>query len=194
MESGIHGDIAGVDEVGRGPLAGPVVAAAVRLDPAVDWTGLRDSKRLSVRRREGLDAKIRAQALDWRIGLASVEEIDHLNIRAASLLAMQRAVEALQPAARSILVDGRDTPTVSCPATAVVGGDDLIPSIAAASIIAKVYRDRCIHALHAAYPQYGFDRHMGYPTKLHRERLIAHGPCPAHRRSFGPVRRRLSPG
>lgn len=190
----IEGDIAGVDEVGRGPLAGPVVAAAVCLDPRVDWTALRDSKRLSAKRRERLDALIRARALDWRIAMASAEEIDHLNIRVASLLAMQRAVEALDPVPRGILVDGRDTPTVGCPATAVVRGDDSVPAIAAASIIAKVHRDQWILALHAEYPQYGFDRHMGYPTALHRERLNVHGPCPAHRRSFAPVRKRLSAG
>lgn len=192
METVIDEAVAGVDEVGRGPLAGPVVAAAVRLDPTVDWSALRDSKRLSVRRREQLDGLIRAQALDWRIGIASVEEIDRLNIRRASLLAMQRAVVALQPAACAILVDGQDVPAVACAATAVVGGDDRVPAIAAASIIAKVHRDRCILALHDAYPQYGFDRHMGYPTRLHRERLLAHGPCPAHRRSFAPVRKLLS--
>ncbi len=192
MNDGIVDDIAGVDEVGRGPLAGPVVAAAVRLDPAADWSGLRDSKRLSVRSRERLDVMIRAQSLDWRIGMASVEEIDHLNIRMASLLAMQRAVTALAPTPREILVDGRDIPRVACPATAVVGGDDSVPAIAAASIIAKVYRDRCILELHDQYPDYGFDRHMGYPTALHRERLQALGPCPAHRRSFAPVRRLIS--
>ncbi|MEX0386162.1 ribonuclease HII [Spiribacter onubensis] len=192
MDDIIVDDIAGVDEVGRGPLAGPVVAAAVRLDPSVSWSGLRDSKRLSARRRERMDAMIRAQSLDWRIGIASVEEIDHLNIRMASLLAMQRAVAALAPAPREILVDGRDLPEVACPATAVVGGDDRVPAIAAASIIAKVYRDRCILELHDQYPEYGFDRHMGYPTALHRERLQAIGPCPAHRRSFAPVRRLLS--
>ena len=192
MHEAIVDDIAGVDEVGRGPLAGPVVAAAVRLDPAADWSGLRDSKRLSVRSRERLDLLIRAQSLDWRIGVASVEEIDRLNIRVASLLAMQRAVAALEPAPREILVDGRDIPQVTCPATAVIGGDDSVPAIAAASIIAKVYRDRCILELHDQYPDYGFDRHMGYPTALHRERLQALGPCPAHRRSFAPVRRLLS--
>ena len=192
MHEAIVDDIAGVDEVGRGPLAGPVVAAAVRLDPAADWSGLRDSKRLSVRSRERLDLLIRAQSLDWRIGVASVEEIDRLNIRVASLLAMQRAVTALEPAPREILVDGRDIPQVTCPATAVIGGDDSVPAIAAASIIAKVYRDRCILELHDQYPDYGFDRHMGYPTALHRERLQALGPCPAHRRSFAPVRRLLS--
>ncbi|RZU98460.1 ribonuclease HII [Spiribacter vilamensis] len=180
--------VAGVDEVGRGPLAGPVVAAAVILDPSVDWSGLRDSKRLSAKRREQLDARIRASALGWEIAIAGVEEIDRLNIRQASLLAMQRAVEALDPRPSAIRVDGRDCPAVACPAMAVIGGDDRVPAIAAASIIAKVYRDRCALELHARFPEYGFDRHRGYPTALHRERLRRHGPCAAHRRSFAPVR------
>ena len=186
--------LAGVDEVGRGPLAGPVVAAAVRLDPACDWSSLRDSKRLAARRREALAGLIRERALGWSIAEASVEEIDRLNIRRASLLAMQRAVAGLRPAPAGVLVDGRDVPELECPATAVVGGDGRIAAIAAAAIIAKVYRDRCIRDLHARYPDYGFDRHMGYPTALHRQRLACHGPCPAHRRSFAPVRRLLSPG
>ena len=180
--------VAGVDEVGRGPLAGPVVAAAVTLDPRADWSALRDSKRLSARRREQLDTRIRASAVGWAIAVASVEEIDRLNIRQASLLAMQRALEALDPAPAAVRVDGRDCPAVACPATAVIGGDDRVPAIAAASIIAKVYRDRCALALHARFPEYGFDRHRGYPTALHRERLVRHGPCAAHRRSFAPVR------
>lgn len=180
--------VAGVDEVGRGPLAGPVVAAAVILDARTDWSMLRDSKRLSPKRREALDQRIRAAALAWRIASADVEEIDRLNIREASLLAMQRAVEGLDPAPASVRVDGRDCPVVACPVTAVIGGDDQVPAIAAASIIAKVYRDQCALELHARFPEYGFDRHRGYPTALHRERLLRHGPCAAHRRSFAPVR------
>ncbi len=180
--------VAGVDEVGRGPLAGPVVAAAVILDPGDDWSDLRDSKRLSAHRREGLDTRIRASAVAWEIALASAAEIDALNIRQASLLAMQRAVDALKPAPVAVRVDGRDCPRVACPVSAVVGGDDQVPAIAAASIIAKVYRDRIALDLHARYPDYGFDRHRGYPTALHRERLAHHGPCAEHRRSFKPVR------
>jgi len=191
MES-VEAGIAGVDEVGRGPLAGPVVAAAVILDPADDWTDLRDSKRLSARRREGLDARIRASAVAWEIAVASAGEIDALNIRGASLLAMQRAVEALTPTPVAVRVDGRDCPSVVPPVTALVGGDDRVPAIAAASIIAKVYRDRLALDLHARYPDYGFDRHRGYPTALHRERLARHGPCAEHRRSFRPVRAALA--
>ncbi|PZA00571.1 ribonuclease HII [Gammaproteobacteria bacterium 2W06] len=191
MES-VEPGIAGVDEVGRGPLAGPVVAAAVILDPADDWTDLRDSKRLSARRREGLDARIRASAVAWEIAVASAGEIDALNIRGASLLAMQRAVEALTPTPVAVRVDGRDCPSIAPPVTALVGGDDRVPAIAAASIIAKVYRDRLALDLHARYPDYGFDRHRGYPTALHRERLARHGPCAEHRRSFRPVRAALA--
>ncbi len=183
--------VAGVDEVGRGPLAGPVVAAAVCLDARVDWSGLRDSKRLSAARREAFDRQIRSQALAWSIGVASVEEIDALNIRRATHLAMQRAIHTLTPQPQSVLVDGNDPPALALPVTAIVGGDDQIPAIAAASIIAKVYRDGCLRQLHALYPQFGFDRHQGYPTAVHLQALAKHGPTPAHRRSFGPVSRAI---
>lgn len=183
---------AGVDEVGRGPLAGPVVAAAVCLAPGVDWQHLRDSKRLSAKRRQALDGMIREQAAAWSIGVAEVEEIDALNIRAATHLAMQRAVVGLQPQAARVVVDGNDLPVFDCPARAVIGGDGLIAAVSAASIIAKVYRDGLLNELHAQYPDYGFNRHSGYPTADHR-RVLAHlGPCPAHRRSFAPVRAALA--
>lgn len=188
----IEATAAGVDEVGRGPLAGPVVAAAVCLDPSYDWSAIRDSKRLSAKRREHLDGEIRAHAVAFAIGAASVAEIDQLNIRVASLLAMQRAVQGLEPAPLFAWVDGRELPALDCAAEAVIGGDASVPAIAAASIIAKVYRDRCILDLHQQYPDYGFDRHMGYPTAYHRQQLIAHGPTPAHRRSFGPVARLIN--
>ncbi len=188
----IEATAAGVDEVGRGPLAGPVVAAAVCLDPSYDWSAIRDSKRLSAKRREHLDGEIRAHAVAFAIGAASVTEIDQLNIRVASLLAMQRAVQGLEPAPLFAWVDGRELPALDCAAEAVIGGDASVPAIAAASIIAKVYRDRCILDLHQQYPDYGFDRHMGYPTAYHRQQLIAHGPTPAHRRSFGPVARLIN--
>lgn len=182
---------AGVDEVGRGPLAGPVVAAAVCLDPRVDWQMLRDSKRLSAKRRRALDALIREQAAGWAIGVAEVAEIDALNIRGATHLAMQRAVDGLQPKAARVVVDGNDLPAFDCPARAVIGGDGLIAAVSAASIIAKVYRDALLDELHVQYPDYGFNRHSGYPTVDHRRVLERLGPCPAHRRSFAPVRAAL---
>lgn len=180
--------IAGVDEAGRGPLAGPVVAAAVILDPAAPVAGITDSKRLTARRREALAGAIRAQARAWAIAECSAAEIDRYNILRASLLAMQRAVAALVPAPASALVDGRDLPELPCPARAVIGGDASEPAIGAASILAKVYRDGLMLELHARHPEYAFDRHKGYPTPLHLERLRAHGPLPDHRRSFAPVR------
>jgi len=188
MRAPIEPGVAGVDEVGRGPLAGPVVAAAVILTPDVEIAGLRDSKRLSARRREALDAELRAGAAAWAIASASAAEIDALNIRRASLLAMERAVAALPAPPVAVRVDGRDCPDIAGPVSAVVGGDDQVPAIAAASIIAKVVRDRIAMDLHDRYPAYGFDQHRGYPTALHRERLARHGPCPEHRRSFRPVR------
>jgi ribonuclease HII len=183
--------LAGVDEVGRGPLAGPVVAAAVILDTDSDLPGLRDSKKLTARRRLALDELIREHARAWAIGLAEVDEIDRLNIRAATLLAMQRAVDKLAPPPRAVVVDGRDVPTLRYPASAVVGGDDTVAAIAAASVIAKVHRDRLMRALHERYPGYGLDRNMGYPSAFHREQLQRLGPSPAHRRSFAPVARAL---
>ena len=180
--------IAGCDEVGRGTLAGPVVAAAVVLDAARPIAGLADSKALSARRREALDALIRERALGWAIGEASVEEIDRLNILRATMLAMQRAVAALQPRPQRVLVDGNRAPALPMPAQALIGGDALEPAISAASIVAKVYRDRLMVELAVRHPGYGFERHFGYGTIAHKQALAALGPCSAHRRSFAPVR------
>ncbi|MDR2452677.1 MAG: ribonuclease HII [Candidatus Accumulibacter sp.] len=177
----------GVDEAGRGPLAGPVVAAAVILDPKKPIDGLNDSKKLSAKRRAELAVEIRARALAWAVAEASVEEIDRINILQASLLAMRRAVDGLAARPRLALVDGNRCPRLDCPAEAIVGGDGKVAPIAAASILAKTARDAGMLALHAAYPVYGFDRHKGYPTAFHLEALRLHGPSPAHRRSFAPV-------
>jgi ribonuclease HII len=185
--------VAGVDEVGRGPLAGDVVAAAVILDPARPVAGLADSKRLSARRREALAVGIRAQALAWCLGRAAVDEIDRLNILEASLLAMCRAVEGLAAVPDYVLVDGNRLPRWPYTGEAVVGGDGLHGEIAAASILAKVTRDAELAALADRYPGYGFERHKGYPTREHLEALARLGPTPVHRRSFGPVRH-LLPG
>jgi ribonuclease HII len=182
------GSVAGVDEAGRGPWAGPVVAAAVILDDLHRLRGLADSKVLSPRRRELLFDQIRAHALCTSIGLASVEEIDRLNILQATLLAMRRAVEGLRLRPHRVLVDGNQLPLLSMPAAAVVKGDALVPAISAASILAKVHRDRLCSDLDAAHPGYGFARHKGYPTAEHLAALQAHGACAAHRRSFAPVR------
>ncbi len=180
--------VAGVDEAGRGPLAGPVVAAAVILDELLPIAGLADSKALSPRRRERLFDEIRAKALACSIAEASVDEIDRLNILQATLLAMQRAVERLRLPPRLVLVDGNRLPALAQPARAVVGGDATVPAIAAASILAKVHRDRLCAALHEAHPAYGFATHKGYPTPQHLAALREHGACAAHRRSFAPVR------
>jgi ribonuclease HII len=179
---------AGVDEAGRGPLAGPVVAAAVILDPARPVQGLRDSKQLSASRRSELEQAIRQRALAFAIGQASVQEIDRLNILQASLLAMRRAIEALVPAADFVLVDGNRLPQLTVDARAIVKGDLLEPAISAASILAKTHRDRLMSTLDAMYPGYGFARHFGYPTPEHLACLGRLGPCEAHRRSFRPVR------
>lgn len=186
--------VVGVDEAGRGPLAGPVVASAVVLDPASPIVGLKDSKQLSGRQREILAPLIRAHALAWAVTEATPAEIDHLNILKATLLAMHRAVQAVQAQlevdAQNLfaVVDGNRLPAWPYRAQAIVKGDARVPSISAASILAKTHRDTLMRALHAEYPQYGFDEHMGYPTPLHLQRLQAHGPCAAHRRTFGPVR------
>ncbi len=182
---------AGVDEAGRGPLAGPVYAACVVLDRARPIAGLRDSKLLSAAQRERLAQSIRGQALAWSVARAEVEEIDRLNILQASLLAMARAVERLGLRPGEVLVDGNRCPRVAVPVRAVVGGDALVPEISAASILAKTARDAEMLALHALYPDYGFDRHKGYSTSEHLAALGRLGPCPAHRRSFAPVRRLL---
>lgn len=180
--------IAGVDEVGRGPLAGPVVTAAVILDPDRPVAGLADSKQLTARRREALAGEIKESALAWALGRADVDEIDSLNILQATLLAMQRAVAGLEPRPDRALVDGNRCPDLACPSEAVVGGDGCVPVISAASILAKVARDREMTELDARYPGYGFARHKGYPTRAHLGALRALGVTPVHRRSFGPVR------
>lgn len=179
---------AGVDEVGRGTLAGPVIAAAVILNPKEIPAGLNDSKLLSSQRREYLNAILCETALAWAIGRAEVHEIDTLNIFQATLLAMQRAVEGLALKPHSIIVDGTHAPRVMMPAKTVIRGDQLIAEISAASIIAKVCRDAEMVAYAEQYPEYGFDQHKGYGTKQHLLALQTHGPCRIHRQSFAPVR------
>jgi ribonuclease HII len=182
------GLIAGVDEAGRGPLAGPVVAAAVILDDLQPIKGLNDSKVLTARTRDRLFDEIHAKALCFCIAQASVEEIDTLNILHATMLAMRRAVEGLRLRPHKVLVDGNRIPTLRIAAEAIVKGDAKIKAISAASILAKVHRDRLCQQLHALHPQYGFDGHKGYPTPAHLSALREHGACPEHRRSFAPVR------
>jgi len=182
---------AGVDEAGRGPLAGPVVAAAVVLSASYPIDGLADSKTLSALQRETLAVQIRAHSTTWALGMASVEEIDRLNILQATLLAMQRAVQGLAMTPDLVLVDGNRAPRLSCPVRTVVRGDALIKSISAASILAKVARDAILLDLDDEYPGYGFALHKGYPTAAHRRALESLGPSPVHRRSFAPVRRLL---
>jgi ribonuclease HII len=180
--------IAGVDEAGRGPIAGPVVAACVVLPPCHTLTGIADSKQLAPAQREALYDAITRHALAWAIGLASPREIERYNILQASLLAMRRAVLALPLPPQRVLVDGKHAiPNLPLPQQAVVGGDALEESIAAASILAKVARDRIMRELDRLYPQYGFAQHKGYPTALHLERLRQYGACPAHRRTYAPV-------
>ena len=184
--------VGGIDEAGRGPLAGPVVAAAVILDAERPIAGLDDSKKLGDRKREALALLIRERAVAWAVAEATVEEIDRLNILQATFLAMQRAVAGLGIRPTSALVDGNRCPQLAIPVTAVIKGDGKIASIAAASILAKTVRDAAMRMLHARYPQYGFASHMGYPTATHLRALEAHGVSPVHRRSFGPVARMLA--
>lgn len=184
-------DLAGVDEAGRGPLAGEVVAAAVILDPLRPIDGLRDSKKLNAARREELAQQIRERARAWSIASATVAEIDELNILQASLLAMHRAVQALDPQPGYVLVDGNRLPRWQYVSEAVVGGDDRVPAIAAASILAKVWRDKVLCELEELYPGYGFAAHKGYPTASHLRALDTLGVSPVHRRSFGPVKKLL---
>ena len=184
--------IAGVDEVGRGPLVGAVVTAAVILDPNNPIEGLADSKKLSEKKRLALVAEIKQKALAWALGRAEAEEIDKLNILQASLLAMTRAVQALRIRPHFVLLDGNKIPNdLDIPAQAVVKGDSLVAEISAASILAKVARDQEMEELDRQYPEYAFAQHKGYPTKLHLEKLTALGPLPQHRRSFAPVRKVL---
>jgi ribonuclease HII len=185
------GWIAGVDEAGRGPLAGPVIAAAVILDPARPVEGLRDSKQLTAPGRDVLYAEIASRAIAWATGRADVEEIDRINILEASLNAMRRAVEKLVPAAEYVLVDGNRCPNLACPVEALVKGDSRIAAISAASIIAKVTRDREMIEMDACYPGYGLARHKGYTCRAHLDALQRLGVSPIHRRSYAPVRRLL---
>jgi ribonuclease HII len=187
------GLVAGVDEAGRGPLAGPVVAAAVILDELQPIDGLADSKVVSPRKRERLFDEIRARALCCAIAEASVEEIDRLNILHATMLAMQRAVAALRLPPHRVVVDGNRLPSLPMPCAAVVKADARVKAVSAASILAKVHRDRLCAELHARWPAYGFAEHKGYPTSEHLQALARHGACPAHRRSYAPVRAVLGP-
>lgn len=187
-------NVCGVDEAGRGPLAGPVFAAAVILDPARPIVGLADSKKLSEKKRDSLAVEIREKALAWAVASASVEEIDRINILQATLLAMQRAVAGLTLRPDEILVDGNRLPRFDLPARAIVGGDASVAEISAASILAKTTRDAEMLKLHALAPQYGLDRHKGYGTAAHMEALRIHGAADFHRRSFAPVREALERG
>lgn len=188
MPGAVH-RVAGVDEAGRGPLAGPASVAAVILDPQRPIAGLNDSKKLSAAKREALYPLIIERALAWRIEFVEPEEIDRLNILQATLEGMRRVLCALQPAAQLARIDGNRLPkALPCPAEALVGGDAIEPAIMAASILAKVARDRAMLALHEHFPMYRFDLHKGYPTPVHLAALAEHGPCPQHRRSFAPVR------
>lgn len=183
-----RGPVAGVDEAGRGPLAGPVVAAAVVLDVHRPISGLADSKQLSARRRESLAESIRERATAWGLAVVEPADIDRLNILQATFRAMHEALDALSLDPVLVRIDGNRAPTLPWPVQTVIGGDRLDRAISAASILAKVHRDRLMLELHERWPQYGFDRHKGYPTAAHLAALESHGPCPAHRRSFRPVR------
>ena len=185
--------VCGVDEAGRGPLAGPVYAAAVILNDHRPIHGLADSKKLSAQQRDQLALKIKRHACSWAIGTASVAEIDQINILRASLLAMRRAIEALHVRPHEVLVDGLYCPDSGLPSRAIVQGDDSVPAISAASILAKTARDAAMVQLHEHFPQYGFDAHKGYPTPGHLAALKLHGVCDHHRRSFRPVRELLFP-
>ncbi|MDB5887477.1 MAG: rnhB [Rhodocyclales bacterium] len=180
--------ICGVDEAGRGPLCGPVVAAAVILHPERHIDGLADSKQLTERARDRLAPLIKLRATAWAVAQASVEEIDRLNILHATMLAMKRAVEALTTVPHEVLVDGNRIPDLRMSARAIIKGDTLVPAISAASILAKTHRDAMLVQLHAEYPEFGFDQHKGYATAMHLEVLARLGPTPHHRMSFAPVR------
>ncbi|MFJ9531138.1 ribonuclease HII [Herbaspirillum sp. NPDC101396] len=186
--------ICGVDEAGRGPLAGPVFAAAVILDPVRPIVGLRDSKKLSESSRDALALEIKDRAIAWAIAECSEDEIDQLNILHASMLAMRRAVETLKTIPTLALIDGNRCPVMTIRSEAIVKGDDKVPAISAASILAKTARDAALLVLHAQYPNYAFDQHKGYPTALHLERLRLHGVSPVHRKSYAPVRALLNVG
>ena len=185
-------NVCGVDEAGRGPIAGPVCAAAVILDPRRPIEGLKDSKLLSSGRREALAETIRRDALSWAVAFATVEEIDRINILRATLLAMQRAVAGLSMPPDAVWIDGNHAPPLAAPVRTVVGGDRLHPPISAASILAKTARDAEMLRLHARFPLYGLDRHKGYPTAAHLAAIKIHGVCEIYRRSFAPVRRAIA--
>jgi ribonuclease HII len=186
--------IAGVDEAGRGAGAAEVYVGAVILNPERHIEGLADSKKLTKKKREALSEEIKLQALSWCIATASAEEVDRLNVLQASLLAMKRAVEGLSVRPDRVYVDGNHAPKLNIPTVAIVRGDETVPSISAASILAKVARDRAMLHHHHCYPAYGFDIHKGYLTKLHLEALLRHGPCPIHRKTYAPVRALLETG
>ena len=180
--------IAGVDEAGRGPLAGPVVSAAVILNPVVNLIGLNDSKKLSEEKRQSLSNEIKIHSVSWSIGVATVQEIDDLNILRASLLSMTRAIKNLSEVPEKVIVDGQYTPEIDVPCEAIIRGDSLEESIMAASILAKVERDKIMLELDKKYPNYKFGQHKGYPTKIHMDALREFGPCIEHRHSFKPVK------
>jgi len=194
LDTGAHQWVAGVDEAGRGPLAGPVVVAAVILPPTLGLRGLNDSKRVRREDRERLFGEIRDRAVAWAVEVVEVEEIDRVNILTATLNGMQRSVRSLDPAPTLVMVDGNRAPELRREIRTIIEGDRWVPAISAASILAKVTRDRLMDAYHGEYPQYGFDHNRGYPTPEHLELLKRHGPCPIHRRSFAPVRELLEPG
>lgn len=188
-----HHRIAGVDEAGRGPLAGPVVVSAVMLPADFDLPQLDDSKRLSIATRVALYAKIMQTAASWAIEVVDMEEIDRINILRATFNGMKRAVAALDPQPTLTLIDGNRAPDLACEVHTIIEGDHWVPAISAASILAKVTRDAIMAEWHEKYPEYGFDRHKGYPTPEHLRRLKEHGPCPIHRKTFAPVRELLEP-
>lgn len=180
--------IAGVDEAGRGPLAGPVVASAVILNPKHPIAGLKDSKKMSHHQRLAVAQQIKAHSIAWALGSASVAEIDTHNILQATLMAMSRAIEALANKPSEVLIDGNTCPPCSYPCRAIIGGDNLVPAISAASILAKVARDLVMLEADQSFPNYGFAKHKGYGTQAHRQAIAQHGPCPIHRRSFAPMK------
>jgi len=184
--------IAGVDEAGRGPLAGPVVSAAVILKPRSNLIGLNDSKKLSANKRKLLSDEIKIHSVSWAIGIATAQEIDDINILRASLLSMERAIKNLSEVPEKVIVDGQFTPEIDVPCEAIVRGDAIEESIMAASILAKVARDKIMLKLDRKYPNYRFDQHKGYPTKLHMEALSEFGPCSEHRKSFKPIKNYLT--
>jgi len=186
--------VAGVDEAGRGPLAGPVVVAAVILPAGPGWEGLEDSKRLSAEQRERAFERIRGEAISYAVEVVEVEEIERVNILTATLNGMQRSVLALDPRPSLVMVDGNRAPELSIEVRTIIEGDRWVSSISAASILAKVTRDRLMEEYHRAWPDYGFDRHKGYPTPEHLRKLKELGPCPIHRKTFAPVREALEPG